>query len=143
MRRFRGSWVMRLPAGVREQPGWIFIGFFCAAAGLTYLLGVSQSNVALVLGDVGLRVWGGFLCLSGLLVAGSTWAMNRPLERLALRFLSLGLAAYAAWVVLAVSASKATLTIVLSICLIGVAEVRIAVLKASLKPLPKLPGVKR
>lgn len=134
---------MRLPVGVREQPGWIFIGFFCALAGLTYLLGVSHSSVASVLGDVGLRVWGGFFCLSGLLVASSTWTANRPLERLALRFLSLGLSAYTAWVILAVPITKATLTLAMGLCLIGMSEIRIAVLKASLKPLPKLPEVKR
>lgn len=134
---------MRLPTGVREQPGWIFIGAFCALAGFTYLLGISESNIAEVLGSIGLQVWGGFLCLSGLMVVGSTWATNRPLERLSLRFLSLGLAAYTAWVILAVPFTKATLTIVLCGCLIGMSEIRIAVIKSALKPLPQLPEVKQ
>lgn len=143
MKSFRGSWVMRLPHGVRDQPAWIFIGFMCAAAGFSYMLGVSQSaTVESVLGSVGLRLWGGYLFLAGSLVVAATWNANKPLERLSLRLLSLGLLLYTCWIVLAVPISKATLTVSLCIGLVGMAEIRVAVLKSVLKPLPKLPGVK-
>lgn len=143
MRHFRGSWVMRLPHGVRDQPGWIFIGFLCAAVGSSYMLGFSQSvTVQNVLGSVGLRIWGGYLLLAGTLVVVSTWNTNKALERLALRLLSLGLMLYTCWLILAVPLNRATLTVSLCVGLVGMAEIRVAVLKAVLKPLPKLPGVK-
>lgn len=134
---------MRLPNGVRDQPAWIFIGFMCAVAGMSYLLGVSQSStVESVLGSAGLRLWGGYLFLAGVLVAAATWTANKPLERLSLRLLSLGLLLYTCWIVLAVPINRATLTVTLCVGLVGMAEIRVAVLKAVLKPLPKLPGVK-
>lgn len=131
---------MRLPGGLREQPAWIYIGGLCTLAGLSYLLGIAESNsITEILAPVWLRVWGGFLFVSGLLVAGSTWASNKPLERMSLRFLSLGLLVYMGWILAAIPLSRATLTATTVIALVGLSEIRVAVLKTALRPLPASP----
>jgi hypothetical protein len=131
------AWVTRLPRGLQEQPAWVFIGTLVALAGLSYLLGLSQSSaVAQVLSDNWIRTWGGFLCASGCLVMISTLLANKPLERLSLRLLSLGLFVYMGWVVTAVSWDQATITSAMSIALIGAAEIRVALIKRILRPIP-------
>ena len=125
---------MRLPPGLREQPGWIFIGTLCALAGLGYLLGLSESaSITRVMNPIWLHVWGGFLALSGSLLVLSTWTRNKPLERMSLRFLSLGLMVYGSWVLTVLPLAKATMTISLCVALTGLAEIRVGVLKALLR----------
>jgi hypothetical protein len=115
----------------------VFIGTLVALGGLSYLLGLSQSSaIAQVLSTGWLRSWGGFLFLAGSLVVGSTVASNKPLERLSLRLLSLSFLVYMGWVLSAVSWDRATITTVMCLALVGAAEVRIAVIKRALKPLP-------
>jgi hypothetical protein len=134
---------MRLTPGLRDQPAWIFIGTLVALAGLSYLLGIAEStNITRVLDERWLRVWGGFLFVSGGLVVGSTLATNKALERMSLRFLSLGLLVYMGWILTAVPFSRATITVTMCVSLIGLSEIRVAVLKTLLKPLPvRLMGV--
>lgn len=133
----RPPWVMRLPAGLREQPAWIFIGTLSLLTGLSYLLGLAgSSTINQVLAPTWLRLWGGILCLSGMLVVVSTIRASRALERLALRFLSLCLLVYMGWVLTAVSLSRAALTVMLCVSLVGLSEIRVAVVRALLQPLP-------
>lgn len=134
---------MKLPVGVREQPGWLFVGLLFTTVGLSYLFGVSESTtVSQVLGSGGLRLWGGFLSFSGVLVIIGTWNRNLALEKLALRLLSLGLLAYMGWVITIVPISRATFVVALCASFAGLSEIRIATIKAVLKPLPaKLPEV--
>ncbi len=133
----RNSWVMRLPRGLRAQPGWVFIGMLCSITGLSYLSGLAQStNIARILNENFLRTWGGFLFVSGTLIVGATLAENRPLERLALRFLSLGFFVYTGWILTALPLTRATLTVALCVCLIVLSEIRVAVIKVILKPPP-------
>lgn len=133
----RKSWVMQLPGGLREQPAWVFIGTLAAVTGLSYLLGVAQSTtISKILSSDWLRVWGGFLCLSGALVVIATVTTNRALERLALRFLSLGFLVYLGWVLTAAPLSRAMVSTVTCLSLIGLAEIRVAVLKVAMRPLP-------
>lgn len=133
----RKSWVMKLPHGIREQPGWIFIGTMCFLAGLSYLFGVSESAITRELDEEWLRGWGGFLSLAGLLVVISTGTSNRPLERLSLRFLSLGVLVYTGWILATVPLQRVTFVAFMGIALIGLSEIRVAVHKAVLKPLSK------
>lgn len=132
----RKSWVMRLPRGLREQPAWAYVGILCAVGGLSYMLGVSESTIIQVLDKNWVRAWGGFLFISGMLVVISTVIANRPLEKLSLRFLSLGLWMYMGWVIVAVSFLRATVVIIACTSLIIFSEIRIAVLKILLRPLP-------
>lgn len=131
------SWVMRLPRGLREQPGWVFIGTISAVTGLSYLLGFAQSTaINRVLDPNFLKAWGGFLFFTGSLVVYATIMASRALERLALRFLSVGYLVYLGWVLTAAPISRAMVTTVACVSLIGLAEVRAAVLKAAMKPIP-------
>lgn len=133
----RGSWVMYLPRGLRDQPAWVFIGTLTFLSGLLYVFGFAQSTTLNQVLDADLlRVWGGFEVVAGGLVVYSTVMASRPLERLALRFLSLGLLVYVGWVLTAAPINRAMVTTVTCISLVGLAEIRVAVLKASLKPLP-------
>lgn len=144
MRSRKGlPWVMRLPGGLRDQPAQIFIGGLFALAGLSYMLGIAESNsITQVLDPTWLRVWGGFLLLSGVLVIWSTWCANRPLERMALRFMSLGLLMYIGWILAAVPFVRAVFTLALVACLIVLSEIRVAVIKVLLRPTPDPgPGV--
>lgn len=128
---------MRLPPGLRDQPAFVFIGAMCAMAGLAYLLGVAEStSITRVLDVLWLRVWGGFLCLSGTLIVVSTWISNKPLERLSLRFLSLGILVYMGWILTAVPLSRAAFTVALCLILVALAEIRVGVIKTLLRPLP-------
>lgn len=128
---------MRLPRGLRDQPAWVFIGTMCALAGASYLLGIAEStSITRILDPAVLKVWGGFLFLSGSLVIVSTWLANMPLERLSLRFLSLGLLVYAGWILAVLPLTRAAMTVALCGSLVALAEIRVAVLKALLKPLP-------
>jgi hypothetical protein len=134
-------WVMRLPGGLREQPAWIFIGTLCALAGLSYLVGLAESStITQVLDPLWVRVWGGYLCLSGLLVVGATWMRNSPLERMALRFLSLGFLVYMGWLLAVLPPSRAALTVTMCLALCVLAEIRIAVLTMAMWPLPPMPA---
>lgn len=126
------SWVMRLPAGLREQTGWIFIGFMVALVGLSFLAGFTDSAISKAIGDTGLRVWGGCLWLSGSLVTWATWKHNAAHEKMALRFLALSLLAYVLWILTVVPLRQAAMTLVLAFILIGLAEIRVGYLKVIL-----------
>lgn len=133
----RRSWVMVLPTGLREQPGWVLMGVLAAATGLSYLFGISSSpTVSKVLSEGWIQGWGGFLFVAGSLVVYSTMAANRPLEKLSLRFLSLGFLVYLAWVLTVIPPTRAMVTVVTCLTLVGMAEIRVAVLKVVLKPVP-------
>lgn len=133
----RRSWVMHLPRGLREQPAWVFIGTLSAASGASYLLGISSSSaVSSVLETGWLQAWGAFLAFSGSLVVGATVATNRPLERLSLRLLSVGFLVYLGWVLTAIPPTRAMVTVVSCVSLIGMAEIRVAILKAAMRPPP-------
>lgn len=128
---------MRLPGGLRDQAGWVFIGALAFLAGLSYLLGIAEStSITKVLDPTWLRVWGGFLCLSGGLITWSTAVANKAVERMSLRFLSLGMLVYIGWILLAVPISRAVFATFVNLALIGLAEVRVAVLSAVLRSLP-------
>lgn len=129
-------WVFRLPPGLREQPAWVFIGTLVALVGLSYLLGFSSSSVTLVISELWLRVWGGVLFVAGTLVLLGTIRANKPLEMMALRIQSVCLLLYTVWVISAVGISRATLTIMLCVILVLLSEIRIAVIKVILRPLP-------
>jgi hypothetical protein len=131
---------MRLPGGLREQPAWIFIGTLCTLAGLSYLIGLAESStITQILDPIWVRTWGGYLCGSGLLVVSSTWMRNVPLERMALRFLSLGFLIYMGWLLAVLPIGKAALTVTMCLALFVLAEIRIAVLTMVMRPLPPLP----
>lgn len=130
------SWVMRLPRGIREQTGWLFIGAMTAISGLTYLLDFSTSIIAQFVDKIWLQAWGGFLFVTGILLVIATSMANRPLEKLALRFLSLGILIYMGWVVAVAPIDRAAITMFLCVAFMIVAEVRVAVIRILLKPLP-------
>lgn len=128
---------MRLPGGVRDQPSQIFIGALLALSGLSYLLGLAEStSITRVLDPTWLRVWGGFLFVSGCLTVWSTWMARRPLERMALRFMSLGLLVYLGWILAAVPVARALFTLALIASMIVLSEIRVAVITVLLRPHP-------
>ncbi len=132
---------MRLPGGLREQPGWIFIGTLCVLAGLSYLTGLAESTtLTRVLDPLWVRAWGGYLGVAGALVTYSTWVSNKPLERMSLRFLSLGFFIYMGWLLAILPPSRAALTVAMSLALFVLAEIRVAVLKMAMRPLPPMPS---
>ncbi len=126
------SWVMKLPVGVREQTGWLFIGFMVTLVGLSYLTGVTSSVMKEAIGPNGLRVWGGWLFLTGLLVMWATWKHNAAHEKMALRLLALCMVSYVGWVLTVVPWRDAGMTIGLGFVLIGLAEIRVGFLKVIL-----------
>lgn len=123
-------WIMRLPRGLREQPAWVFIGVLVTLGGLGFVTGLTESNVSEAIGPTGLRIWGAVLLLSGLGVLSATIAARPALEKLALRVLSLSIFVYAGWLLTVVDWKRAAMSVVLCAVLIGLAEIRIATLKA-------------
>lgn len=121
--------MMRIPVGLREQPAWVFIGILFLSSGVGYLTGFTESNITHALGATGLRVWGGVLTLSGMLLIVATLRARPALEKLALRILTCNLIAYAGWLLAIVPIRRATTTVILSTALILIAEVRVLHLK--------------
>ena len=122
-------WIMRLPAGLRKQPAWIFIGLLIGFAGLSYVGGFTESSVSRAVGTVGLRVWGAVLTFSGFAVVLATLRAHPALEKLALRTLSICMAVYGGWLTLDAELNRIVMSIVLLLILIVLAEIRVAVLK--------------
>lgn len=122
-------WTTRLPRGLREQPGWVFIGLLVGLAGVGYLTGLGQSNITEAVGTTGLRIWGGFLALAGFGVVYATMAAKPALEKLALRWLSLCMFVYTGWLMTVAPLSRLAMTTVLVAALIGFCEIRVATLK--------------
>lgn len=135
--RLRNSWVNKLPTGLRDQPSQVFTGVLVSLAGLSYLFGLSHSTALQVVSELWLQSWGGLLFIAGVLVVFGTLRANKPLERMALRIQSISLFVYMVWVLSAIPLTRATLTVALCVCLIGLSEIRIAVLKALMRPLPE------
>lgn len=125
-------WVMRLPRGVRERPSWVFIGSILALVGLTYALGVSQSNVAEAIGSAGLRVWGGILSASGVGIIVATFYNAVAFEKLAQRFAQISILAYVAYVCISVDLTRAAMTLAFGAILLMTCEIRVAFLKLQL-----------
>lgn len=125
-------WVLWLPPGVRERPSWVFIGTLVALTGLTYVFGLTTSSIALVIGAVGLKIWGGILSASGFGVIVATVRNNPAFEKLALRFMSLSIFAYVAWIITAVGIGRAAMTLVFGAFLITSCEIRSAFIRLML-----------
>lgn len=123
---------MKLPRGLREQPGWVFIGAFCALVGLSYFVGFSESMVAAALDPLWIRVWGAGLFVTGATIVYATSRRNRPLERLSLRLLAVGLLVYMGWI-LTVVPGRATMTVFTCLSLIVSSQIRVAVLGVHLE----------
>jgi len=135
--RSRKSWVMLLPSGLRERPEGFFIGSLCAISGALYLLGIAESTaITRVLDHTWLRIWGGGLALSGILIIVSLAKNNKPLEAFGQRCLSLSLIVYIAWAIIAVGIYRSTLTVAICLMMVGMSEIRVGVIKTLLKPLP-------
>jgi hypothetical protein len=126
---FPKSWVLKLPKGLREQPAWVFVGIMVALVGAGYLTGYTTSSVEQAIGNRGLKGWGGFLVITGLLVTWATWAAKPALEKMALRWLVFALLAYTSWLATAVSFRVAAMTFMLAAILIVLAEIRIGFIK--------------
>ncbi len=132
-RHQRASPITRVPLGVREQPAWIFIGVMFMVVGVGYATGGAQSMLTEAIGTVGLRLWGGSLVATGLLLVMATAKAKPSLEKLALRILSTNLFAYAAWLLTVVPFQRAGTTIILSGSLIVLAEFRVMHLRQLIK----------
>lgn len=123
------SWVLRLPRGLREEPGWVFIGILVALGGIGFLTGTSTSVVTEAIGPTGLKVWGGFLMLTGIFVVWATVRHVPAHEKLSLRLLSLCMLGYIGWLVTVVPIKQAAMSILLAAILVGLSEIRVGFLK--------------
>lgn len=132
-RHVRKPWIMRVPPGVREQPAWIFIGLLIAVAGLGYVLGTTTSIITEAIGSRGIRIWGGTLMVSGVLVVLATATARVALEKFALRILATNMFAYAGWVLIVVPLNRVGTTVVLCGALVALAEFRVRHLTALIK----------
>lgn len=125
--------ILRLPVGLCEQPAWVFIGSLIFLTGLSYLSGFTESMISHAIGTVGLRVWGGILSLAGFLLVWATIAARPSLEKLSLRIMSCSLAAYAGYLLTVTSFTRAGMSVVLTLLLIGIAEIRVWSLTALIR----------
>ncbi len=132
-RHARPSFLLRLPAGLREQPGWVFIGLMIALVGLGYATGFTESAIVRAVGETGMRVWGWSLLISGGLVVVGTIRAGVALEKLALRVLTCNMIVYGGWLLSITSARKAAMTLGLALLLAVTAELRVLQLRALIK----------
>lgn len=99
----------------------------CALVGMSYLVGISQSMITQALNPTWLKVWGAGLCVTGVTIVVATAKANRPLERLSLRLLAVGLLVYMGWI-LTVVPEKSAMTVFLCLGLIACSQIRVAVI---------------
>ncbi len=125
--------VTRVPRGLREQPAWVFIGALVMFVGLSYVTGLTESQISKAIGYAGLKVWGAALSLSGALVIVATISAKPSLEKLALRLMSCTSIMYMGYLLTVVSVKRAAMTVALSLVLSGMAEFRIAHIKALIR----------
>lgn len=130
-------WILRLPHGLREQGAWVFIGLMVGLAGVSYMLGISQSNITQAVGTTGLRIWGAFLAVSGFGVVYATMRARSALEKLALRVLSICMLVYTGWLTVVAPLGRLVMTIVLVLALVLMSEIRIAFIKVLLRGGPR------
>lgn len=123
------SWVLKLPRGLREEPGWVFIGFLVTIGGVGFLTGAATSAVQNAIGTSGLRTWGGALMVVGMLVMWATIRHVPASEKLALRLLELCLLGYVGWLLTVVPLEQSAMSVLLAIVLIGLSEIRVGFLK--------------
>lgn len=121
--------LLRVPLGLREQPAWVFIGILIFLVGLSYLTGFTNSIITEAIGDIGLKVWGGLLALSGLLVTWATIVAKPVMEKFSLRIMTCTLLMYAGYLATVVPVRDAAMTTVLTILLSGLSEFRVAHLR--------------
>lgn len=131
--RVRRPWILRLPRGLREQPAWVFIGILVGFAGLSYLFGYTESSVAKAIPQIGLQIWGFLLTFSGFGVVLAVLRSRPALEKFALRVLSVCLLVYMGWLTTVVDFRRLVLSVVLTLALVVLAEIRIAVIKMLLQ----------
>lgn len=117
--------IMRLPRGLREQPAWVFIGALIFLSGLSYLTGFTESVISEAIGEVGLKVWGGVLALTGAALIAATVYARPALEKLSLRAMTCSLMAYTGYLLTVSSFKRAAMTVVLAVLLSGLAEFRV------------------
>lgn len=122
--------IMRVPRGLREQPAWVFIGVLLALSGLSFAVGFTESMVAQAIGELGLRVWGSALTLSGVLLVAAVVKAKPALEKLALRTMTCTLMAYMGYLLLVAPFKRTVMSVVLTLILCGLAEFRVSHLKA-------------
>lgn len=122
--------ITRLPIGLREQPAWVFIGILIAFSGLSFVAGIAESAVAQAIGELGLKLWGSVLSISGTLLVVATIRAKAALEKLALRIMSFSLLAYAGYVLVVAPLPRAVMSLTLTLILCGLAEFRVMHLKA-------------
>lgn len=122
--------IMRLPKGLIEQPAWVFIGFMLAFSGITFVTGYAESTVSRAIGEIGLRVWGAILTITGVLIVAAMIKGKASLEKLALRFMTCTLMAYSGYLLTLVPFKRAGLSAVLVVVLCVAAEFRVMHLKA-------------
>lgn len=125
----RTPWILRLPAGLRHQPAWVWIGLLLGLAGVSYVVGFTESSITEAVPPATVRVWGFFLAFGGFGVMVATLRADAALEKLALRVMSVCMAVYMGWLLVVVDFRRAVFGLALVVSLIGLAEVRIAVLK--------------
>jgi hypothetical protein len=126
------AWILKLPQGVREQSGWIFIGILVALSGIGYMVGIAKSAVTEAIGPAGLQGWGAFLAVTGCLVTYATWRAKPSLEKLSLRWLAFSLLAYGSWLIVAIPIALAVMPVTLITILVGLAEIRVGYIKLML-----------
>lgn len=128
----------RVPVGVQLNGGWLLVGTIMFMSGLGFASGVTESTtITKLMGDTAIHVWGGVLMTSGALLGVAIWFSRVALEKLALNLMSIALSVYGAWLAAAVPFSRTGLTITLLIIFVGLAQIRVAVLRRLLRPLPR------
>lgn len=126
----RMPWILRLPAGVRNNPAWIFIGSFFMISGFTLVTGVGGSpTVKAVLPPYFMNIWGALILLGGGGLIYATIKADILLERLLLRTLSISLVVYLVWIIGAAGIGRSIVSTALGLTLVVIFEIRVAVIK--------------
>lgn len=128
-KHIRKPLISRVPRGLREQPGWVFIGVLMMLVGLGYVTNYTESTIVNAVGVTGMRIWGTSLFLTGCLLILATIRAKVALEKLALRILSCNMLMYGGWLLSVTSFRRVAMTVVLALLLAVTAELRVIQLR--------------
>lgn len=133
------KWLHYIPEGPRSQPVTIPLATICFISGLSAAFGVVKpgDSVQSIMPEYFVRTWGVVLCIATLAWVWGIIKNDMPSEKLGLRLFAFSLVSYVVAIFASLGTHLTTGAIVSGIlCLWFVvwAEVRVAVIKAFIKP---------
>ncbi len=129
--KLRAPWILRVPPIFQTSSPLLFIAVLLALSGLAAVFGFSDphsitSQMALPF----YKIWGGTLFFSGTALVYGIFRRDTLIEKYSARLLTLGLAVFGAWALVAVGFERSLLTLMFVAAIAFFLEQRISTINA-------------